>query len=540
MALGQVYSTALNTPTTTLSKDGSSVVDVVKEDVFFVQTQEQSSTSSTGKLSKVVQLPTVPLPKFSNVSAAFAESSSSYGHKVMSSASTPKGEIEAQVSISTAITIDTKPKMSYSEKPSEIATTSSTIQDVPVCLAGGSTGIPNLSAPTIPNTNSPTLPSIPISETDEQIRLENSGSSMSLSNVINFSASNTPSSPASYKTTASSLRPTSHPSATFSISSRSPSPAYSNPNSVTSSQDVILSEPGCGSGRPSVDSPAISATYSDMANDVSDGISQTSSVDQELKEEIIQSTRTDSNLNNSASPSQSSASPPTDGCSTRDLGLKVPVSEIDPSILPKTFVKGKLTATITTAGRAGQSTSISTTLINKMRPPKGTVNLERSQEICQKAIAKSPNWVQVDANVVGATLQQIGRKQTQTNTNKPVAPNQNPCSSSVPSIIMNSNTPSSILTMRPAGSTTGPNLGQAVPISIRPSSTNASGSVQIMALPATVASTMPLGGIRGASISSTPGNGNLTNAVLVNAVNNSKVNASFPTKMFLMSTFKEY
>ena len=177
---------------------------------------------------------------------------------------------------------------------------------------------------------------------EEQSVLGGTGSGVFLSNVIYSSSSLAPSSPGSCKTATSSMRPTSQPSATFSISSRSPSPAYSNPNSVTSSQDVILSEPGCGSGRPSVDSPAISATYSDVGAqsegiDVSDGVSQTSSVDQELKEEIAQPIKSESSMGTSGASIVGASTSTPDGHILQELGLKVPVSEIDPSILPKTF-----------------------------------------------------------------------------------------------------------------------------------------------------------------------------------------------------------
>ena len=502
-----------------LKKISSSVATNKKYGVL-AQKDETICSIPNENVTKTVQLPTVPLPEFSNVNAALTYNPS-----------TAESSVAGEIKDNSSLEDDMKHSVSYAsstktpEKCNESATqkNADVITTTKIPLTRGSNAVSNLSTPEISNTSSPILPSTPLLETDEQIRLENSSSSMSLSNVINFSASNAPSSPASYKTTASSLRPTSHPSATFSISSRSPSPAYSNPNSVTSSQDVILSEPGCGSGRPSVDSPAISATYSDMGNDVSDGVSQTSSVDQELKEEIIHSTRSESSSITSALPSQSSASPSRDGNSTSDLGLKIPVSEIDPSILPKTFTKAKLSTTITTVGRVGQNPSISTTLINKMRPPKGTVNLERSQEICQKAIAKSPNWVQVDPNVVGATLQQLGRKQNQTNVSQPATPAEGTNSSPLPNIILNSNNPTNVTPIRPGGPTTRPNLGSAVPISIRPSLTDASGSVQIMAIPATMASTIPVGNIRGASVSSMSGNANITNTVLVNAGNNGKV-----------------
>ena len=503
-----------------MKKISSSVATNKKYGVL-AQKDETVCSIANENIAKTVQLPTVPLPEFSNVTAALTYSQ-------LTAESTVAGEIkdnysledDMKQSVSYASSTKTPQKCndSASQKNVDVVITTSKIP-----LPKGSTVVSNLSTPEISNTSSPMLPSTPVLESDEQIRLENSSSSMSLSNVVNFSASNAPSSPASYKTTASSLRPTSHPSATFSISSRSPSPAYSNPNSVTSSQDVILSEPGCGSGRPSVDSPAISATYSDMGNDVSDGVSQTSSVDQELKEEIIHSTRSESSSITSALPSQSSASPSRDGNSTSELGLRIPVSEIDPSILPKTFTKAKLSATITTVGRVGQNPSISTTLINKMRPPKGTVNLERSQEICQKAIAKSPNWVQVDPNVVGATLQQLGRKPNQTNVSQSATPAESTNSSPLPNIILNSSNPTNVIPIRPGGPTTRPNLGSGVPISIRPSLTDASGSVQIMAIPATIASTVPVGNIRGPSVSSMSGNANITNTVLVNAGNNGKV-----------------
>ena len=503
LQLGQVDTSVKISSPINIQGDNSSIAKH-QEDVALTFKDEKFCSTPSEIPTKTVQLPRVPLPEFSSVGEALAESSlssRSLQHET-SNASTEKDSMKSKVANPTC------------ERPISSSITPSTI---------GSIIVSNLSTKEISTTNSPLLPSTPISETDEQIRLENSSSSMSLSNVINFSASNAPSSPASYKTTASSLRPTSHPSATFSISSRSPSPAYSNPNSVTSSQDVILSEPGCGSGRPSVDSPAISATYSDMGNDVSDGISQTSSVDQELKEEIIQSTRSDSSSVSCSLPSEHLASPARDSRSTSDLGLKIPVSEIDPSILPKTFVKGKISATVSTVSRAGQSTSISTTLINKMRPPKGTVNLERSQEICQKAIAKSPNWVQVDPNVVGANMQQIGKNQDQMNVSQQAT--------AQPNIIISSNTPTNIIPMRPAGSTIRPNLGSAVPISIRPSITNASGSVQIMALPATMASAMPLSNVRGASVAPMSGNANITNTVLVNAGSGGKVLAHFIIKL---------
>ena len=158
-----------------------------------------------------------------------------------------------------------------------------------------------------------------------------------------------------------------------------------------------------------------------------------------------------------------------------------------------------------------------------MRPPKGTVNLERSQEICQKAIAKSPNWVQVDPNVVGATLQQLGRKQNQTNVSQQATPAESTNSSPLPNIILNSNNPTNVIPIRPGGPVSRPNLGGAVPISIRPSLTDGSGSVQIMAIPSTIASAVPVGNIRGPSVSSMSGNANITNTVLVNAGNNGKV-----------------
>eukprot|EP00095_Tigriopus_kingsejongensis_P002449 maker-scaffold380_size190731-snap-gene-0.45 protein:Tk02449 transcript:maker-scaffold380_size190731-snap-gene-0.45-mRNA-1 annotation:"conserved hypothetical protein" len=63
---------------------------------------------------------------------------------------------------------------------------------------------------------------------------------------------------------------------------------------------------------------------------------------------------------------------------SRELGLKIPMSEVDPSVLPKNVAK--LVKTV--------SNTRPTTIINKFRQPKGGINKERSQEICQAAVQK--------------------------------------------------------------------------------------------------------------------------------------------------------
>jgi hypothetical protein len=492
--------------------------------------QSQHLISET--ISKAVQLPTVPLPIFANVSTRSGDKSipsQISDHIVVCTTSSSNYGTNSRVPSTIIITTGTKTNTSETWQHPDVSTCS-TLPNVSISLNKVSEGAAIQSSSGARSTSPPIFPSHSLTGTEEQSSLEGTSSSVSLSNIINFSSSVAPSSPASYKTTTSSMRPTSHPSATFSMSSRSPSPAYSNPNSVTSSQDVILSEPGCGSGRPSVDSPAISATYSDMGapsegNDVSDGISQTSSVDQELKEEIAHSTKSEQNLFASGASINIVTSAPSDGRMARDLGLKIPVSEIDPSILPKTFIKGKVCTTVTASNRSGPNVTLSTTLINKMRPPKGTVNLERSQEICRTAIAKSPNWVQVDPNIVGASLQQIGAGQSPTKIIQATTANSSTGSASVPSIIINSSTTNNILPIGSGGSNTRPSLGNVVPITIRPSISNASGSVQIMALPSTISASTPGSGVRGTVTYSSPGHGNFTNAVLVNAANNKVITA---------------
>ena len=484
--------------------------------------------SKANEVSRIVQLPTVPLPIFGNATAALMENSLT-SESLSRRSESLKSNDDRTLKTSETVTITTSTKT---------LDTSEDLQqtDVPIrsMLPNATVLMGNVPAERTNMSSSASSGAISISPSplhsnpaqDDQSALEGTGSIISLSSGIHFSSSVAPSSPASFKTTTSSMRPTSHPSATFSMSSRSPSPAYSNPNSVTSSQDVILSEPGCGSGRPSVDSPVISATYSDLGapsegNDVSDGLSQTSSVDQELKEEIIQSTKSEPTSVISGASIKSTTSA-TEVHMARDLGLKIPVSEIDPSILPKTFIKGKVSSAVTTYNRLGTNNSISTTLINKMRPPKGTVNLERSQEICRTAIAKSPNWVQLDPNVVGSTLQQIGSGQGTSKMIQPHTSNPSSGQTSVSSIIINPSTTnnSNVSAAGLGGPAPRPSLGNVVPISIRPSISNASGSVQIMALPSTTGSSIPTSGLRGTAISSAPTAGGFTNAVIVNAINN--------------------
>ena len=477
----------------------------------------ESLVSRSEALSKKVELPIVPLPRFGKATELQSSSQVSMGYS--------DDELGANASKGKLVPTDIKTENSLDTLRNKEGITISMLPTIPVTLssvaATNENASPSLSSGAI-SVTPPLLALHPHSLLDERSALEGAGSSMSLSSGINFSSSAAPSSPASYKTTTSSMRPTSHPSATFSISSRSPSPAYSNPNSVTSSQDVVLSEPGCGSGRPSVDSPAISATYSDIGapsegNDASDGVSQTSSVDQDFKEEIVPSTK---------SETTNVPTTHTDGHIARDLGLKVPVSEIDPSILPKTFNKVKISTALPISCRgAGQNpSSISTTLINKMRPPKGTVNLERSQEICRTAIAKSPNWVQVDSNIVGATLQQMGPGSGTSKIIQNVTPSTIPSGATpVSSMIINPSTAGNVLpSVAVSGlSTTRANPGNVIPITIRPPTTNGSGSVQIMAMgPSTMNPTTPISGIRATPISTTQAAGAMGNAVLVNAISN--------------------
>ena len=335
-------------------------------------------------------------------------------------------------------------------------------------------------------------------------------------NTNNFSSVITPSSPASTKTTTSSMRPTSHPSATYSITSRSPSPAYSNPNSVTSSQDVILSEPGCGSGRPSVDSPAISATYSEGGHDASDGVSQTSSVDQELKEEI-QFSIAESHPGTTTTTTTSVPIQKSD--TVQELGLKVPVSEIDPSILPKTFnIKAKnvggannLPIMNRSGGAATGKAAPSTTLINKMRAPRGTVNVERSQEICRTAIAKSPNWVQVDPSVVRTALQQTGNTPQTTIADTPICSGTNVIVGGTNKVMplvtpAANNVQNTIAVLPPAQASTSGN-------------TTVAGPVQIMTLPSTATNTTIAQLINRGVVVTTTGP-NFANTVLVNKLTN--------------------
>ncbi|XP_059089789.1 polycomb protein Asx-like [Tigriopus californicus] len=82
---------------------------------------------------------------------------------------------------------------------------------------------------------------------------------------------------------------------------------------------------------------------------------------------------------------------------SKELGLKIPMSEVDPSVLPKSI--SKMVKTV--------SNTRPTTIINKFRQPEGGVNLERSYEICKAAVQKSmdsqlrpsiaPNIVRVSA-----------------------------------------------------------------------------------------------------------------------------------------------
>lgn len=64
---------------------------------------------------------------------------------------------------------------------------------------------------------------------------------------------------------------------------------------------------------------------------------------------------------------------------SKELGLKIPMSEVDPSVLPKSI--SKMVKTV--------SNTRPTTIINKFRQPEGGVNLERSYEICKAAVQKS-------------------------------------------------------------------------------------------------------------------------------------------------------
>ena len=149
-------------------------------------------------------------------------------------------------------------------------------------------------------------------------------------------------------------------SVTFS-SSRSPSPAYSNPLSMASSAQEIASAP----------SPSVSATYSEQE----ETSSQASAADAELK--IGTPEPTEPLL---AAPSASTSSA---AVARQELVLQIPVSEVDHSILPKTF-----STTKTATARAAP-----TALFNKIRAPTGNVNLKRSLEICQTAVQKSATAV---------------------------------------------------------------------------------------------------------------------------------------------------
>ncbi len=125
-----------------------------------------------------------------------------------------------------------------------------------------------------------------------------------------------PASPASIAGRRDSIR-----SVTFS-SSRSPSPAYSNPLSMASSAQEVASAA----------SPSVSATYSEQE----ETSSQASAADVELvigtpepTSEVIAPTATSSTASNSGKQ--------------QELVLQVPVSEIDQSVLPKTFAVTKAT-----------------------------------------------------------------------------------------------------------------------------------------------------------------------------------------------------
>ena len=442
--------------------------------------------------SKPVNLPTLPLPMTENNATVNKSLSSSGPSSIeLSSVSSIKATNIVKLSRKKANS-NTAQNSNKSEVLQHADVTSCPVlPNAPLPLDAISSEMTNASSSVSSGraSISPTpLSSVPAGA-DEQAAVDGASSRLSFSSVINISSSVAPSSPASCKTTTSSMRPTSHPSATFSISSRSPSPAYSNPNSVTSSQDAILSEPGCGSGRPSVDSPAISATYSDAGAhsegiDVSDGISQTSSVDQELKDELAPATKSESNLVTGGTTVLSSTSLMTDARMAGGLGLKVPVSEIDPSILPKTFTKSKNSFAVATCSRGGSNNSPSTTLINKMRAPRGTVNLERSQEICRTAVEKSPNWVQVDPSVVRTTLQQVGPAQNVSKITPTVTTSSVTASTSLANIIVGPNVGSSITSVGGiSGAGIRPTLGNIIPITVRPSISNATGTVQIMAMP---------------------------------------------------------
>jgi hypothetical protein len=179
-------------------------------------------------------------------------------------------------------------------------------------------------------------------------------------------------------------------SITFS-SSRSPSPAYSNPLSMASSaQDAI--------------SAASPAGLSEQ-----DDASSVRSFDFEAGTTVV------------TIASRKSQETPPPASEAIQINLKIPVSEVDPSLLmPKIMSKLKTTVSFFNHLPAFlymdnfcacayylcylcyflhfQGRVAPTAIINKMRPPRGDVNIERSMEIVRSAVEKSstPQHVQVD------------------------------------------------------------------------------------------------------------------------------------------------
>ena len=200
----------------------------------------------------------------------------------------------------------------------EISIPSPTIATPPVAAGASSsstTPVPTPTTSTLPDLPCSTPPITPTLLQMTSSDRNNTSSSMAENNIISATASvNSP----------ASVRSTRGNSITFS-SSRSPSPAYSNPLSMASTIEDIAETESIKSGSG------------------------------------IGTGNNDNNKNNSTSTNV--------------------VLDIDPSILPKTL-KAK-------TNPPNPQRQNPTAIVNKTRPPKGDVNLERSLEIVRSAVEKS-------------------------------------------------------------------------------------------------------------------------------------------------------
>ena len=223
----------------------------------------------------------------------------------------------------------------------EISIPSPTIATPPVAAGASSsstTPVPTPTTSTLPDLPCSTPPITPTLLQMTSSDRNNTSSSMA-ENIISATASvNSP----------ASVRSTRGNSITFS-SSRSPSPAYSNPLSMASTIEDIAETESIKSGSG------------------------------------IGTGNNDNNKNNSTSTNV--------------------VLDIDPSILPKTL-KAK-------TNPPNPQRQNPTAIVNKTRPPKGDVNLERSLEIVRSAVEKSSTQAAAMQQQQQPPPQQVQQQQQQ-------------------------------------------------------------------------------------------------------------------------------